>query len=96
MTRAAALLALSLAALAWLLRRPSRPDPGWDEPEDGVQPADPVTLTVGTPDWLRPPWTVTNAGYPVEASTDPDPTYLEAQAVAIRRGTQSGPLGPSA
>jgi len=89
MTRTA-LLALSLAALAWLLRRPSegasRPEqPAWDEPEDGIQPADPMTWPGLVAEW--DPWA---------RRMGPDPDYHEAVALAAIRRHQSGPIGPAA
>ena len=95
MTRTLALLALSLAALAWLLRRPSWPGPAWDEPEDGIQPADPVTtrpVVVTLPSSM----TVAEVGH-IRMWLDAHPEVLselyESRPVI---STQSGPLGPSA
>jgi hypothetical protein len=91
---------LALAALAWLLRSRDRPLPkpaSTTEPEDDVQGPDPVTYRVlhrwdgtvpaidlppnGTGDVWPQPWVNTS-------NTGIDPTYLEEQAVAIRRGAQ--------
>ena len=108
-----AILALCAALLAWLWLRghkhPASSDPAWDEPEDGVQPADPVTVRgvwglptttirpgYGTGDWWPQPRTWTASDDRPPRHPDPDPTYLEAQRAAVRRATQSGPVGPSA
>lgn len=100
-----AILALCAALLAWLWlrghRHPALGDPAWDEPEDGVQ-WDPWTRDMVwglvadaerdrriVAEWdatLPPLDDVTNLGM--------DARY--ADAVAVRRATQSGPVGPSA
>ena len=80
-----------------------KPTP-YSEDEDGVQPADPVTL-VSDSGWfqwdhnglfrsgdVRPPpapqWG-TYTTHPANHTTGYDPTYIEAREVAIRRGGQS-------